>query len=146
MHMLLYTRIPNGTYLIHIGIPTCELSSYKFSVSGDVSETPFTCLLASLPAAVGENKVDHLSANCFEISVTDDGGSSSSIELVAFGNPHLSLDECAKLASLMTQAPEKDPKVKVMATLSRHVYDLAKEHGHVGIMESFGVQFINDTC
>ena len=76
----------------------------------------------------------------------DDGGSSSSIELVALGNPHLSLDECAKLASLMTQAPEKDPKVKVMATLSRHVYDLAKEHGHVGTLESFGVQFINDTC
>ena len=43
-------------------------------------------------------------------------------------------------------SPEKDPKVKVMATLSRHVYDLAKEHGHVEIMESFGVQFINDTC
>ena len=43
-------------------------------------------------------------------------------------------------------SPEKDPKVKVMATLSRHVYDLAKQHGHVEIMESFGVQFINDTC
>mmetsp|Transcript_34410 Transcript_34410/g.101155 ORF Transcript_34410/g.101155 Transcript_34410/m.101155 type:complete len:651 (+) Transcript_34410:204-2156(+) len=75
-----------------------------------------------------------------------DDGCSSPIELVAFGNPHLSLDECAKLASLMTQAPEKEAKVKVMATLSRHVYDLAKERGHVETMESFGVTFINDTC
>ena len=76
----------------------------------------------------------------------DEDNSSSAVELVAFGNPHLSLDECGKLASLMAQAPEKDPKVKVMATLSRHVYDLAKQRGYVEIMESFGVQFINDTC
>ena len=72
--------------------------------------------------------------------------SASAVELVAFGNPHLSLDECGKLASLMAQAPEKDPKVKVMATLSRHVYDLAKQRDYIETMESFGVQFINDTC
>lgn len=76
----------------------------------------------------------------------DEDDSSSAVELVAFGNPHLSLDECSKLALLMTQAPPKDPKKEVMATLSRHVYDLAQRRGYIETMESFGVQFINDTC
>ena len=75
----------------------------------------------------------------------DEEDSSSAVELVAFGNPHLSLDECSKLALLMSQA-KNDSKVKVMATLSRHVYDLAHQRGYIEIMESFGVQFINDTC
>ena len=79
----------------------------------------------------------------------DDESSSdhSIIDLVSFGNPHLSLDECHRLASLVSSsAAPKDPDVKVMATLSRHVYEEAKSHGYVRTLESFGVQFINDTC
>jgi predicted aconitase len=133
---------------------------------GTTGSSPLLHIAGITPEAKDVSSVNELAKSCTDqIEVTyehvirsyemldsgrttsdDDGDDSSAIELVAFGNPHLSLDECCKLASLMTQAPEKDPKVKVMATLSRHVYDLAKQRGYVETMESFGVQFINDTC
>mmetsp|Transcript_26279 Transcript_26279/g.40725 ORF Transcript_26279/g.40725 Transcript_26279/m.40725 type:complete len:688 (+) Transcript_26279:84-2147(+) len=69
------------------------------------------------------------------------------VDLVSFGNPHLSLDECQRLASLVSlSSTSKGPDVKVMATLSRHVYEEAKSCGYINTLESFGMQFINDTC
>lgn len=133
---------------------------------GTTGSSPLVHIAGITPEAKELSSVGILLENCTErIEMTYDdvrksyemldsgrsssGGeenSSTAVELVAFGNPHLSLHECKKLALLMTQAPAKDPKVKVMATLSRHVYDLAKQRGYVETMESFGVQFINDTC
>jgi len=97
------------------------------------------------------------------------------IDLVALGNPHLSLAECARLAKLVTPSSTtardnritkespgppnaitnaseqitvwpKHPDIKIMATLSRHVYNQATKLGYVHQLKQFGVQFINDTC
>ena len=56
---------------------------------------------------------------------------------------HLSLDECERLANMMDDV---HPDVRVLATLSRHVYDAAKSRGHIKKLEQFGVQFVSDTC
>jgi len=69
------------------------------------------------------------------------------IDLVALGNPHLSLNECADIAALIDAEDTKShPDVSVVATMGRQVFAKAKEAGHVETMEGFGFQFVNDTC
>ena len=97
-----------------------------------------------------------------------DSGSDSCqgrVDLVAFGNPHLSLTECERLTNLVanesrnnaenmtksiesdfTKSRKKHPNVKVMATLGRHVFEEAKCKGYIQKLQDFGIQFINDTC
>ena len=69
------------------------------------------------------------------------------IQLVAVGNPHLSLTECETLANLCDNSGGHVGKdVKMIATLGREIYSKAVEEGHVERMKKFGVEFINDTC
>ena len=71
---------------------------------------------------------------------------SSKIDLVALGNPHLSVTECEKLADLIRQQEEseKHPNVRVIACISRAVQEAAAKH--ILPLEEFGVEFVNDTC
>lgn len=74
-------------------------------------------------------------------------GAEDDIQLVALGNPHLSLSECESLARLVrSQGGTKDPKVRIVACLSRLTYEEARAAGYVAVLEAFGVEFINDTC
>ena len=89
------------------------------------------------------------------------------IDLVALGNPHLSLSECKTLATLMSQCDhtldspdiavtknfdartslvQKHPSTRIVATLGRRVHDQASRLGYLSPMKQFGVEFINDTC
>lgn len=68
------------------------------------------------------------------------------IELVAVGNPHLSLSECATLAGLCDGTATLHPDVSMVATMGRAVYEEAEEAGHTAVLEKFGVQFVTDTC
>ena len=74
------------------------------------------------------------------------------IDLVALGNPHLSVDECRNLVSLIKSmssssfSPTKHPNVRIMACLSREIHSQAEEEGHIQYLKDFGVEFINDTC
>ncbi len=69
------------------------------------------------------------------------------VNLVALGNPHLSVSECQKLAELVTAANNtKHPKVRIMACMSRLLHAQAHELGHVESLTKFGVEFIHDTC
>jgi hypothetical protein len=93
---------------------------------------------------------------------TEASSNSNAIDLVAFGNPHLSLTECFDLAKMVTslQTPEvcdigqqkehlmrkKHPSVKVVATLGRSVFQEAVMKGYIEPMSRFGFEFINDTC
>ena len=70
---------------------------------------------------------------------------SDQVNLVCLGNPHLSLTECATLASLC-KGRLKRPSVGVILTLGRKIYEQAERAGYVGELRQFGVQFINDTC
>jgi predicted aconitase len=68
-----------------------------------------------------------------------------SIGLVSFGSPHLSLNECGRLAALMSKRT-KAPDVAVIVTCGRHVHDAASRAGYVAAIEAFGAKFVTDTC
>jgi predicted aconitase/predicted aconitase with swiveling domain len=70
---------------------------------------------------------------------------SPEVGLVSLGNPHFSLDECARLAALL-RGRTKSADVAVVVTCGRAVYEAASQAGHVAIAEAFGVQFVTDTC
>jgi len=67
------------------------------------------------------------------------------VDLVCLGNPHFSLTECAALADLCFDRV-KHPRVGVIVTLGRDVYNHAAASGYIENLERFGVQFVNDTC
>jgi len=71
--------------------------------------------------------------------------SSPDIGLVALGNPHFSLDECARLAK-MVQGRTKSPDVTMVVTCGRAVHEAAIRAGHIETAETFGVRFVTDTC
>ena len=76
-----------------------------------------------------------------------DDSSVEKIDLVAFGNPHMSISELKRLTELVQKDQrQKHGDVKVMATLSRHVHTIANKLGYIKALEDFGVTFINDTC
>ena len=84
---------------------------------------------------------------------SDGGGTTlTNIDLVALGNPHLSVDECRNLVSLIRRVSsplstaKKHPDVRIMACLSREIHKQAEEEGYIQYLKDFGVEFINDTC
>merc|ERR1712107_748701 len=69
------------------------------------------------------------------------------VDLVAVGNPHLSLTECEKLARLIQeQGGHVHPHVQFYATMGREIKAQSDAAGFTKIMEDFGVKFITDTC
>ena len=72
------------------------------------------------------------------------------IDLIALGNPHLSVAECGDLLDLVQQNGgdhhPKHPDVRVIACLSRSVQAEAEKSGHIHPLKEFGVEFVNDTC
>ncbi|MHA7970805.1 cis-3-hydroxy-L-proline dehydratase [Rhizobium sp. CAU 1783] len=67
------------------------------------------------------------------------------IDLVAFGNPHFSFDECKALADLLA-GRTKNPDVTVTITVSRATHARVIEAGIAGDLESFGATFVCDAC
>lgn len=67
------------------------------------------------------------------------------VDVVALGNPHLSLNEVSRIANLC-QGQSRYPGVKAIATLGRQVHASAQRAGYIDILTSFGFQLINDTC
>jgi predicted aconitase len=69
------------------------------------------------------------------------------IDLVALGNPHLSITELKLLSErISADGRPKKSSVEVVATLSREVLEKGKEFGYTHELEKFGVKFFNDTC
>lgn len=67
------------------------------------------------------------------------------VGLISLGNPHFSLEECARLAALV-RGRTKSANVAVVVTCGRAVHEAASRAGHVEVAEAFGVQFVTDTC
>lgn len=67
------------------------------------------------------------------------------VQLVAFGNPHFSFDECERLAALC-EGRTKHPDVSVLVTCNRATYDTASSGGLISKLSEFGVQFVTDAC
>ena len=98
-----------------------------------------------------------------------------SVDLVALGNPHLSVSECRDLAALIMHSnndydnnddtsnsgvggkqqvgaaagaavvQKKHPDTRIIACMSRAVHAQA-DASHIRQMEQFGVEFVFDTC
>jgi len=80
-----------------------------------------------------------------------DTSADEKVDLIALGNPHLSVSECKKLVELFQKetvgtAPQKHDSVRVIACVSRAIHSQAREAGHIDRLEEFGVEFVNDTC
>jgi len=72
------------------------------------------------------------------------------VDLIAIGNPHLSLAECSALARTcqeqQIQDNEKRPQVSIVVTMGRDVFAAAESAGYTAILKNFGVKILTDTC
>jgi cis-L-3-hydroxyproline dehydratase len=90
------------------------------------------------------------------------------VDLIALGNPHLSVSECERLVELISStskgggggggggndntsvtspsSPRKASNVRVMACISRDLYQDADSKGYISKLKDFGMEFISDTC
>lgn len=70
---------------------------------------------------------------------------SEKVDLIALGNPHLSLTECEILDELVKRE-ELHANTRIIACMSRALYSEAEALGFVPRLKEFGVEFVNDTC
>lgn len=76
-------------------------------------------------------------------------GGPESVELVAIGSPHASLEECRALAAALTTALDgrkRKPDVAVIVTAGHHVIGAAREDGTLALLRGAGVQVLPDLC
>jgi predicted aconitase/predicted aconitase with swiveling domain len=74
-----------------------------------------------------------------------DSAAEREIQLVSLGNPHLSLAECAKLATLCA-GRKRNAGTALVVTLGRAVHGLARAAGLLDVIEAFGATVLTDTC
>lgn len=67
------------------------------------------------------------------------------VDMVALGNPHFSLEELHSLAQLCSTR-EQQTKIPLIITTSRVIYDKFVVSGRARILEKVGAQIICDTC
>jgi predicted aconitase len=67
------------------------------------------------------------------------------VDVVAFGSPHASLQECLQLAELMDGKAARDG-MQVYITTSRAVKEILARLGTLEILEAFGTRVVADTC
>jgi predicted aconitase/predicted aconitase with swiveling domain len=67
------------------------------------------------------------------------------IGLIALGNPHCSLEELERLATLC-EGRRRHSDVKLIVTCGRDIYRRADGKSLIARLEAFGVEFVNDTC
>lgn len=78
-----------------------------------------------------------------------DDGVEEPVGLVALGNPHLCVEECAELAQLVKEQPgalRKNPDTDFVLTLGTAVLKEARKQGHSQVLEQFGATLVTDTC
>ena len=78
-------------------------------------------------------------------SPCEEGKSSTTIDLVSLGNPHLSYDEIAKLVQLCA-GRKKDEMTTLVVTCNRDTYSRAAKDNHITALDDFGAQILTDTC
>jgi predicted aconitase len=70
---------------------------------------------------------------------------SGEVDVVGFGSPHCSVEECRELARLMSGRCAA-PGVEVFVTISRAVKQLLDRSGDLAALEAFGAKVTADTC
>ena len=67
------------------------------------------------------------------------------VDVVSLGNPHFSLSEFARLATLCA-GRVKHPNVVLAITCGRTVLEQARKAGYLAAIEGFGATLVTDTC
>ena len=67
------------------------------------------------------------------------------VDLISLGNPHFSASEFAALARLC-RGKKRHPDVPMVITCGRDVLEKARRAGDIAVLETFGAQFVTDTC
>jgi predicted aconitase/predicted aconitase with swiveling domain len=118
-------------------------SAPMFHIVGVTPAAPDTSsALGGMPAEVEhEITFDELDKAWHELNSASD----LQVDLVALGNPHFSVTECAALATLC-QGRSRHQTTAVVLTTSRAVHAEATRNGDIAILENFGVNIITDTC
>ena len=130
-----------------------------FHIEGVTPEAPVGCERPMHPPPI-QLTPDSFSKAWRTLDSGGDGGEGQGeaedrVDLVALGNPHLSITECAEIARICEELQEHAGGVqtgqggetpRVIATLGRGVLDEAREKGYAQSMERFGIEFVNDTC
>jgi len=70
---------------------------------------------------------------------------SDRLDMVVLGSPHFSLNEFRRLAGIIA-GQHVHPAVQFLVTSSRATTVLAKQAGHLAVLEAFGGQVTVDTC
>lgn len=69
----------------------------------------------------------------------------AAVGLIALGNPHFSLSEFARLATLC-RGLSKHPDVSLVITCGRAILEQARAAGYLATLEAFGATLVTDTC
>jgi predicted aconitase len=93
------------------------------------------------PAATLEVTLNELRAAFRGMTTLESGR----VDLVAFGSPHASLEECREIARLAA-GREAAHGVQVFVTTSRAVRQLLARSGELEVLERFGATVTADTC
>src|SRR5699024_5596922 len=118
-------------------------SAGMFHVAGVTPQAPTAA--AALAGRPGEQTLRLTRADLRAAWLQLNRAAAASVDLVALGNPHFSLQCFAELAALCAgRVPHAG--VDVVVTSSRHVCAQAAAAGHVGAIERFGARVLTDTC
>lgn len=77
----------------------------------------------------------------------DESDANGAIDLVAIGNPHLSVSECSSLVSTIQSGggETRHADTRIIACMSRSVHSQVKQE-EIKSLEDFGIEFVFDTC
>lgn len=113
----------------------------------DVENMINSCTKGQLEITIDQVRTAYASLDGGAGESEGDDTLSTQIDLIALGNPHLSLTELQHLATMIgSDNRPKNDNVRVIATLSRYIESKGEELGFIKQLKNFGVEFINDTC
>lgn len=115
---------------------------------GTTSAAPMFHIAGATPEAEGQSASRTLRIDRQDLRnawAELNSSTSDEVGLISLGNPHFSLSECATLAAL-AGGRRKDERVAMVITCGRAIHEQATAAGYVQVLETFGAQFVTDTC
>ncbi|KAF2137707.1 uncharacterized protein K452DRAFT_291311 [Aplosporella prunicola CBS 121167] len=149
------SRIPLVTGLEATPISNDNLKAFGAAFATTSSAPMFHVAGITPEASTAVDQARHLSSSTSTVALAHDdlvmawrkldSGASTTVDLVALGNPHASYTELAQLAALCSSCT-KSPNVALVVTCGRETYERAASDGFIDTLAAFGAQIITDTC
>lgn len=140
-------RIPLLTGVEHLS-PTVDDLKALCAAFGTTSGAPMLHVDGVTPeAGLVAPGADRMTISCDDLAQVwqQFNAGPDEIELIAFGSPHFSLEECRALARLMA-GRRCHPGVTGIVTLGRDTLNAARAEGLVASLESAGLRLHADIC